>query len=162
MGPVPSTDGCMLYFSDSFVCLYTPKVSAILEARLPTTPISDIAPSLLLADQTDEVAHSVIQYRTFTTPYPQIPNPLGLPLNLTWWLRTSECAHLEIMYFAAQDCPSLRANYQIRFREEALPARLFNHLSDGRKRVKRPVVLLVHNPPEPDPVVNRHIADRSR
>ena len=47
MGPVPSDYGKERYFSDLYVCSYTPTLSALIQSRAPGTSTSD-RPSLLL------------------------------------------------------------------------------------------------------------------
>ncbi|KAI0245407.1 hypothetical protein BJV78DRAFT_1287928 [Lactifluus subvellereus] len=46
MGPVRSNDGRQQYFSDIYICSYTPTLSALMEARSPASPIPDPNPSL--------------------------------------------------------------------------------------------------------------------
>ena len=48
MGPVPSTDGRERYFSDLYICSYTPSLGALIAARTPTVPKSNREPTLLL------------------------------------------------------------------------------------------------------------------
>ncbi|KAI0246847.1 CHAT domain-containing protein [Lactifluus subvellereus] len=47
MGPIPSTVGDEQYFSDIYVCSYTPTLSALMEAHSPATAIPDPVTSLL-------------------------------------------------------------------------------------------------------------------
>ena len=54
MGPVPSTDGRERYFSDLYICSYTPSLSALIAARTPTAPTSDHGPTLLFVGRPNE------------------------------------------------------------------------------------------------------------
>jgi CHAT domain-containing protein len=54
MGPVPSTDGRERYFSDLYICSYTPSLGALIAARTPTAPTSNREPTLLLVDRRNE------------------------------------------------------------------------------------------------------------
>ena len=56
MGPVPSDDGEGRYFSDMYICSYTPTLRALIQSRKPDSPISDPLHSLLLVGLTDPVA----------------------------------------------------------------------------------------------------------
>ena len=47
MGPVPSTDGRERYFSDLYICSYTPTLGSLIAARTPAAPTSDRGPTLL-------------------------------------------------------------------------------------------------------------------
>jgi CHAT domain-containing protein len=54
MGPVPSTDGRERYFSDLYICSYTPSLGALIAARTPTAPTSDRGPTLLFVGRPNE------------------------------------------------------------------------------------------------------------
>ena len=54
MGPVPSTDGKEQYFSDLYVCSYTPTLGALIAARTAAAPISDPGPTLLFVGRPTE------------------------------------------------------------------------------------------------------------
>ena len=54
MGPVPSTDGREQYFSDKYICSYTPTLGALIAARTPTAPASDRGPTLLFVGRPNE------------------------------------------------------------------------------------------------------------
>ncbi|KAI0276836.1 hypothetical protein BGY98DRAFT_1097845 [Russula aff. rugulosa BPL654] len=54
MGPVPSTDGRERYFSDLYICSYTPSLGALIAARTPTAPTSDGGPTLLFVGRPNE------------------------------------------------------------------------------------------------------------
>jgi CHAT domain-containing protein len=54
MGPVPSTDRRERYFSDLYICSYTPSLGALIAARTPTASKSNHGPTLLLVDQRNE------------------------------------------------------------------------------------------------------------
>ncbi|KAI0265340.1 CHAT domain-containing protein [Gloeopeniophorella convolvens] len=60
MGPIPSdseTDPCKRYFSDIYVCSYTPTLGALIESRAPTggrAPHQSLDPSLLIVAQPDD------------------------------------------------------------------------------------------------------------
>jgi CHAT domain-containing protein len=47
MGPVTSTDGKGQYFSDLYICSYTPTLAALIAARTAAAPISNPGPTLL-------------------------------------------------------------------------------------------------------------------
>jgi CHAT domain-containing protein len=47
MGPVSSADGRDRYFSDLYICSYTPSLYALITARAAAAPISDPGPTLL-------------------------------------------------------------------------------------------------------------------
>ena len=54
MGPIPSDDGDMYYFSDLYICSYTPTLSALIQSRnRDFGSQSPDRPSLLLVAQTD-------------------------------------------------------------------------------------------------------------
>jgi hypothetical protein len=53
MGPVPSTHGHERYFSDIYVCSYTPTLGALIESRISLVPRPDPQPSLLLVGLPD-------------------------------------------------------------------------------------------------------------
>jgi hypothetical protein len=58
MGPIPSTDGRDRYFSDIYICSYTPTLGALIAARTPTiAPTSDRGPTLLFVGRPDESRH---------------------------------------------------------------------------------------------------------
>ena len=48
MGPVPATDGRERYFSDLYICSYTPSLGALIAARTPTSPTTDTSGPTLL------------------------------------------------------------------------------------------------------------------
>jgi CHAT domain-containing protein len=50
MGPVPSDDGDERYFSDFYICSYTPTLSALIESRKPSSQALDRPPILLVAE----------------------------------------------------------------------------------------------------------------
>ncbi|KAH9173087.1 CHAT domain-containing protein [Lactarius sanguifluus] len=50
MGPVPSDDGDERYFSDLYICSYTPTLSALIESREPSSRALDRPPILLVAE----------------------------------------------------------------------------------------------------------------
>ncbi|KAI9436230.1 CHAT domain-containing protein [Lactarius indigo] len=50
MGPVPSDDGDKRYFSDFYICSYTPTLSALIESRKPSSQALDRPPILLVAE----------------------------------------------------------------------------------------------------------------
>jgi CHAT domain-containing protein len=54
MGPVPSTDGRERYFSDIYICSYTPTLGSLIAARTPTAPTSDRGPTLLFVGRPNE------------------------------------------------------------------------------------------------------------
>jgi CHAT domain-containing protein len=54
MGPVPSDDGHDLYFSDMYVCSYTPTLDALIQSRRFCLPKPDPQHSLLLVAQPDD------------------------------------------------------------------------------------------------------------
>ena len=54
MGPVPSTDGKDQYFSDLYICSYTPTLGALIAARTAAAPISGPGPSLLFVGRPTE------------------------------------------------------------------------------------------------------------
>jgi CHAT domain-containing protein len=54
MGPVPSTDGRDRYFSDIYICSYTPTLGSLIAARTPTAPTSDRGPTLLFVGRPNE------------------------------------------------------------------------------------------------------------
>ena len=54
MGPVPSADGRERYFSDLYICSYTPTLSSLIAARTPAVPISDRGPTLLFVGRPNE------------------------------------------------------------------------------------------------------------
>ena len=54
MGPIPSTDGKDQYFSDLYVCSYTPTLGALIAARTAAAPISDPGPTLLFVGRPTE------------------------------------------------------------------------------------------------------------
>jgi CHAT domain/F-box-like len=56
MGPVPSTDGRERYFSDLYICSYTPSLGALIAARALIAPTSNrgLGPTLLLVDRRNE------------------------------------------------------------------------------------------------------------
>ncbi|KAH9014271.1 CHAT domain-containing protein, partial [Lactarius pseudohatsudake] len=54
MGPIPSTRGPERYFSDIYVCSYTPTLRALIESRTPLAPRpANLQRSLLLVGQPD-------------------------------------------------------------------------------------------------------------
>ncbi|KAI0306164.1 CHAT domain-containing protein [Multifurca ochricompacta] len=53
MGPIPSKKKQKQYFSDLYVCSYTPSLSALITARTPTARTSSLSPSLLMVDLPD-------------------------------------------------------------------------------------------------------------
>ena len=54
MGPVPSTDGRERYFSDLYICSYTPSLGALIAARTRTSPAPDRGPTLLFVGRPNE------------------------------------------------------------------------------------------------------------
>ena len=50
MGPVPSDDGDERYFSDFYICSYTPTLSALIESRKPGTQVLERPKILLVAE----------------------------------------------------------------------------------------------------------------
>jgi len=54
MGPISSTDGKDQYFSDLYVCSYTPTLGALIAARTAAAPISDPGPTLLFVGRPTE------------------------------------------------------------------------------------------------------------
>jgi CHAT domain-containing protein len=54
MGPVPSTDGRERYFSDLYICSYTPTLGSLIAARTPVAPTSDRGPTLLFVGRPNE------------------------------------------------------------------------------------------------------------
>ena len=50
MGPVPSDDGDERYFSDFYICSYTPTLSALIESREPSSQALNRPPILLVAE----------------------------------------------------------------------------------------------------------------
>ena len=53
MGPIPSDDGESRYFSDLYICSYTPTLSALIQSRHHTDSRSLNQPSILLVAQLD-------------------------------------------------------------------------------------------------------------
>ena len=58
MGPVPSTDGRERYFSDLYVCSYTPTLSSLIAARTPAAPTPNRGPTLLFVGEPNEPSGS--------------------------------------------------------------------------------------------------------
>jgi hypothetical protein len=54
MGPVPSADGRERYFSDIYICSYTPTLGALIAARTPIAPTPDRGPTLLFIGRPNE------------------------------------------------------------------------------------------------------------
>ncbi|KAI9450843.1 hypothetical protein BJY52DRAFT_1300692 [Lactarius psammicola] len=74
MGPVPSTHGPERYFSDIYVCSYTPTLSALIESRTPLAPRPDPLHSLLLVGQPDASLPGV---------WAEMEVVQGLPISVT-------------------------------------------------------------------------------
>ncbi|KAN0136100.1 CHAT domain containing protein [Lactarius tabidus] len=53
MGPIPSNEWGKRYFSDIYVCSYTPTLTALLWSQKPSVPMSDI-PSLLIVGPNEQ------------------------------------------------------------------------------------------------------------
>ena len=54
MGPVPSTDGRERYFSDLYICSYTPTLGSLIAARTPAAPTPNCVPTLLFVGEPNE------------------------------------------------------------------------------------------------------------
>ena len=54
MGPVSSTDGRERYFSDIYICSYTPTLGSLIATRTPAAPTSDPGPTLLFVGEPNE------------------------------------------------------------------------------------------------------------
>ena len=58
MGPVPSDDGERRYFSDLYICSYTPTLRALIQSRKSHAPKPDSQHSLLLVAQPDSLPNA--------------------------------------------------------------------------------------------------------
>jgi len=59
MGPIPSDNNKIRYFSDLYVSSYTPTLGALIAARTSAVQLSDLSPSLLVVGQPDEYLKGV-------------------------------------------------------------------------------------------------------
>lgn len=59
MGPILSDDNQKLYFSDLYVCSYTPTLGALIASRTAVAQMSDPSPSLLMVGQPDAYLRGV-------------------------------------------------------------------------------------------------------
>ncbi|KAH9968512.1 hypothetical protein BGW80DRAFT_1337902, partial [Lactifluus volemus] len=57
MGPIPSTSGHSRFFSDIYVCSYTPTIGALIDARSHITSLCDYTPSLLFVGSGKSAPH---------------------------------------------------------------------------------------------------------
>ena len=73
MGPVTSTDGKDRYFSDLYICSYTPTLAALIAARTAATPISDPGPTLLFVGRPIESPPSTRDMKVIRS--------IGVPTN---------------------------------------------------------------------------------
>ncbi|KAH9069351.1 hypothetical protein EDB83DRAFT_2314388 [Lactarius deliciosus] len=62
MGPVPSDDGDERYFSDLYICSYTPTLSALIESREPSPRALDRPPILLVAEFDALQSHRFVHF----------------------------------------------------------------------------------------------------
>jgi hypothetical protein len=59
MGPIPSDNNKIRYFSDLYVSSYTTTLGALIAARTSAVQLSDLSPSLLVVAQPDEYVKGV-------------------------------------------------------------------------------------------------------
>ncbi|KAN0131130.1 CHAT domain containing protein [Lactarius tabidus] len=99
MGPIPSTDGDGLYFSDLFIPSYTPSLSALIESRKrgSLSDASDnLKPSVLLVAQPDTLPGAfdeITVIQTTKTPVTTLISAMATPETVIEGLRDHRFAH---------------------------------------------------------------------
>ena len=59
MGPIPSNNGVLRYFSDIYISSYTPTISALIESRKPSKSSLEKPSVLLVANPDEDMDHAV-------------------------------------------------------------------------------------------------------
>ncbi|KAH9036268.1 CHAT domain-containing protein [Lactarius hengduanensis] len=101
MGPVPSDDGDERYFSDLYICSYTPTLSALIESREPSSRALDRPPILLVAEfdvpdsgeSLSEVCEDVEVIQVLNTPVTSLISKDATPAAVLEALQSHRFVH---------------------------------------------------------------------
>lgn len=97
MGPVPSDDGYQQYFSDLYVCSYTPTLRALMQSRRFAAPKRDPPYSLLLVAQPDfslpNIWGEIQAVQNLDIPVTTLLSELATPSAIVESLRSHTLVH---------------------------------------------------------------------
>ncbi|KAH9032882.1 hypothetical protein EDB85DRAFT_2231220 [Lactarius pseudohatsudake] len=128
MGPVPSDDGDERYFSDLYICSYTPTLSALIESREPSSRALDRPPILLVAEfdvpdsgeSLSEVCEDVEIIQVLNTPVTSLISKDATPAAVLEALQSHRFVHFARSRLPAAEFAFLSACHTAEMTEESV------------------------------------------